>query len=130
MQLAARTVENVGHARAVESDSSERVRDVMQRSTLAPVSGHADWSHRGDYIVTKHDVTPDEADEAVDDPDRIVIDPDYNSTSGRSTRIMGFSPTAGDLLTVIVLVEGDATYGVSAWRSNARDRRIYLEREQ
>ncbi len=102
----------------------------MQCSTLGPVSGQVDWSHRGDYIVTKHDVTPDEADEAVNDPERIVIDPDYNSTSGRSTRIIGFSATAGDLVTVIVLVEDDATHGVNAWRSNARDRRIYLEREQ
>ncbi len=92
--------------------------------------GHADWSHRGGYIATKHGVTPDEADEAVDDPERIVINPDYNSTSGRSTRIIGFSATAGDLLTVIVLVEDNATYGVNAWRSNARDRRIYLERER
>jgi len=87
-------------------------------------------------------VTPDEADEAVDDPERIVINPDYNRTSGRSTRdastvapasgrsIIGFSATAGDLLTVIVLVEDNATYGVNAWRSNARDRRIYLERER
>jgi len=94
------------------------------------VFGHADWSHRGGYIATKHGVTPDEADEAVDDPERIVINPDYNSTSGRSTRIIGFSATAGDLLTVIVLVEDNATYGVNAWRSNARDRRIYLERER
>ncbi|CAN5301096.1 hypothetical protein BH24ACT12_BH24ACT12_10150 [soil metagenome] len=92
--------------------------------------GHADWSHRGGYIATKHGVTPDEADEAVDDPERIVINPDCNSTSGRSTRIIGFSATAGDLLTVIVLVEDNATYGVNAWRSNARDRRIYLERER
>lgn len=79
--------------------------------------------------MAKHDVTPGEADEAMEDPERVVIDPDYNSTSGRSTRIIGFSTTAGDLLTVIVLVEDDATYGVNAWRSNARDRRIYLERK-
>jgi hypothetical protein len=59
------------------------------------VFGHADWSHRGDYIVEKHGVTPDEADEALGDPERIVIDPDYNSTSGRSVRIIGFSQTAG-----------------------------------
>ena len=65
----------------------------MQRSTLGLVFGHIDGSHRGDYIVAKHGVTPDEAEEAVSDPERIVIDPDYNSTSGRSIRIIGFSPT-------------------------------------
>lgn len=77
--------------------------------------------------MAKHDVTPDEADEALLDPERVVIDPDYNSTSGRSVRIIGFSQTVGELLTVIVLNEDNVTYGVNAWRSNARDRRIYEE---
>jgi len=93
------------------------------------VFGHADWSHRGDYIVAKHGVTSHEADEALLDPERIVIDPDYNSTSGRSVRIIGFSQTAGDLLTVIVLEDDGVIHGVNAWRSNARDRRIYEEGE-
>lgn len=93
------------------------------------MSGRADWSHRGDYIVTNHDVTPRKADEALLDPERIVIEPDYNSTSGRSIRIIGFSQTVGDLLTVIVITEDDVIYGVNAWRSNARDRRIYEEGE-
>lgn len=91
--------------------------------------GHADGSHRGDYIVAKHDVTPDEADEALVDPERIVIAPDYNSTSGRSIRIIGFSQTTGDLLTVIVLTEDDMAHGVNAWRSNRRVRRTYEEGE-
>jgi uncharacterized DUF497 family protein len=79
--------------------------------------------------VSKRGVAPDEADEAVSDPERIVIDPDYNSTSGRSVRIIGFSPTLDDLLTVIVVNEGNVVYGVNAWRSNSRDRRIYEEGE-
>lgn len=77
--------------------------------------------------MASHDVTPSEADEALSDPERVVIEPDYNSTSGRSVRIIGFSQTVGDVLTVIVLTDEDATYGVNAWRSNARDRRIYKE---
>lgn len=93
------------------------------------VFGYADWSHRGDYIVEKHGVTPREADEALDDPERVVIGPDYNSTSGRSVRIIGFSQTVGDLITVILLTEDNVTYGVNAWRSSARDRRIYQEGE-
>ncbi len=91
--------------------------------------GQADWSHRGDYIVEKHGVTPEEADEALDDPERVLIDPDYNSTSGRSARIIGFSRSADDLITVIVLRDEGVTYGVNAWRSNARDRRIHEEGE-
>lgn len=86
-----------------------------------------DWSHRGHYIGEKHDLVPAEANEALLDPERIVIDPDYNSTSGRSVRIIGFSRTADDLITVIVLTDEGVTYGVNAWRSNRRDRRIYQE---
>lgn len=79
--------------------------------------------------MANHDVTPSGADEALSDPERIVIEPDYNSTSGRSIRIIGFSQTLGALLTVIVLTEDNVTYGVNAWRSNARDKRIYEEGE-
>lgn len=86
-----------------------------------------DWSQRGEYIVAKHGVVPEEADEALLDPDRIVIAPDYNSTSGRSVRIIGFSQAAGELLSVIVVTDGGVTCGVNAWRSNVRDRRIYQE---
>jgi hypothetical protein len=49
----------------------------------------ADWSHRRDYIVAKHKVTSVEADEALADPDRVVLDPDPASKSGRSVRIIG-----------------------------------------
>ena len=87
----------------------------------------ADWSHRGDYIVKRHDVVSAVANEALLDPERIVIDPDYNSTSGRSVQIIGFSKTVDDLITVIVLIDDGVTYGVNAWRPNARDRRIYRE---
>lgn len=58
-----------------------------------------------------------------------MIAPDYNSTGGRSTRIIGFSRTVDGLVTVIVLQTEGATYGVNAWRSNARDRQIYKEGE-
>lgn len=91
--------------------------------------GHADWSHRGDYIVEKHGVAPEEADEALLDPERVVIDPDYNSASGRSIRVIGFSSIGDDLITVIILEVDGVVYGVNAWRSNVRDRRIYEEGE-
>jgi len=88
---------------------------------------YADWLHRGDYILERHHVTPSEANEALRDPERVVINPDYNSTSGRSVRIIGFSPSVGELLSVIVVDDAGLTYGANAWRSNARDRRIYQE---
>jgi hypothetical protein len=49
----------------------------------------ADWSHRGDYIA-KHGVNPVEADEAIAE-DRVVLNPDPASKSGRGVRIIGFT---------------------------------------
>lgn len=89
----------------------------------------ADWSHRGVYIVNRHGVTPRQANEALSDPERVVIDPDYNSISGRSARVIGFVPELGDLVSVLVVVDGGVVHGVNAWRSNDRDRRIYREGE-
>lgn len=53
------------------------------------------------------------------------MDPDYDSTSGRSVRIIGFSTLAEDIVTVIVVEDGDVEYGVNGWVSNAKDRHIY-----
>lgn len=86
-----------------------------------------DWSHRGEYMHRKHRITPAIANEALEDPNRLVIDPDYNSTSGRSVRIIGFSPMAGDIITVIVMADKGIEYGVNGWVSNATDRRLYQE---
>ncbi len=89
----------------------------------------ADWSHRGDYIA-KHGVTPDEADEALADPDRVVINPDPASKSGRGVRIIGYSITAQAVLTVIVLDEEGTTYGVNVWKANPKDQRRYEYTEE
>lgn len=61
-----------------------------------------DWRHRGGYIA-KHGLTPDVADEAFADPNRLVIDPDPASISGRTMRIIGWSSSIRALVTVIVL---------------------------
>ena len=61
-----------------------------------------DWRHRGEYIA-KHGLTPGVADEAFADPNRLVIDPDPASVSGRTIRVIGWSSSTGALVTVIVL---------------------------
>ena len=88
----------------------------------------ADWSHRGDYIA-KHGVTSAQADEAIADPERVVINPDPASKSGRGVRIIGYSTTAQAVLTVIVLDDEGTTHGVNAWKANARDQRLYRGEE-
>jgi hypothetical protein len=84
-----------------------------------------DWTHGAPHMEASHGITPQFADEALGDPDRVVIDPDYNSRSGQSVRIIGFSTTADDLITVIVVVNDGVEYGANGWVSNAKDRRIY-----
>lgn len=73
-----------------------------------------------------HGVSPDIADNALADPNRVVISPDYNSTSGQGVRIIGYSIIAEEVITVIVLRDGDVEHGVNGWVANAKDRRIYL----
>ena len=94
------------------------------------MSCDVDWSHRRDYIIAKHGVTRAEADEAIADPDRVVLDPDPASKSGRGVRIIGYSVLAQAVLTVIVVNEGDHTYGANAWRANAKDQRRYEGTEE
>lgn len=84
-----------------------------------------DWSQRGAYMNRNHGITPAIADEALEDPNRVVIDPDYNSDSGKSVRIIGFSVTADDVITVIVLENDGTEYGVNGWAANQKDRRLY-----
>jgi uncharacterized DUF497 family protein len=69
------------------------------------------WSHRGGYMAERHGVSVEQANEALADPDALVFDPDYASQSGRSVRTIGWSSSAGRLLTVITVTEDDVTYG-------------------
>lgn len=84
-----------------------------------------EWSEAGEHMFSKHHVTTGEADEALQDPDRIMIVPDYNSKSGRNVRIIGYSHTAGTLITVLALEFEGIEYGVNGWYSNSKDRAIY-----
>jgi len=91
------------------------------------VFDRVDWSKRGEYMQRKHGITPEIADDALGAANRVLIDPDYNSTSGQSVRVIGYSNIADDIITVIVLEHEGTEYGVNGWSSNAKDRRIYNE---
>jgi hypothetical protein len=87
-----------------------------------------DWSERSEYIWTKHQTTVDQANEALADPDRVVLDPDPASLSGVSVRTIGYAASRHRLLTVLTVEEDGMTYGLNAWVSNPTDRRRYQER--
>jgi uncharacterized DUF497 family protein len=102
---------------------AERYQSYYNCSTLDPMA--VDWTHRGEYIVAKHQVTPAQADEALADPDAVTFNPDYNSQTGTSVRTIGYSPSAKTLITVITVHIASVIYGANAWESNSRDRRYY-----
>lgn len=81
----------------------------------------------------RHQVRVGQADEALVDEGAVVIDPDTKSRSGQSARIIGFSPAAGAVLTVIVVRREDKPggwWGANGWRSNSSDRRAYWEHNE
>lgn len=97
------------------------------------MSEQVDWSHRADYISSRHQVTTQWANEAVADQHSVWLTPDPASRSGHAVRVIGYSPAAGTILTVILIDAGadleeqpDGNWwGSNAWVANERDRRLY-----
>lgn len=76
-------------------------------------------------MFERHGITTSEADEALNDPERVAIEPDYASKSGQSVRVIGYSHTCERVLTVILINHEGRTYGASGWVSNTKDQSIY-----
>lgn len=93
-------------------------------------SVEVDWSHRAGYMQQRHGVDVEQANEALADPLALVFDPDYASVSGRSVRTIGWSTSAGRLLTVITVTEDGVTYGVNGWPANDIDTRHYQQHRE
>lgn len=101
------------------------------------VSVLIDWSKRADYIRARHAIEPRWASEAVHDEHAVWLVPDPASRSGHAVRVIGYSVSAGAVLTVIlVAAEADPVerpdgdwWGSNTWVANPRDRRIYGEEE-
>jgi len=90
-------------------------------------------STRAQHITTRSTRYPDATDidlhwagEAAQDPHAAISDPDPRSRTG-AIRIAGYSPTAGFVITVIVLRVGDELWGVTAWKTSGAERRRYQE---
>ena len=92
------------------------------------------WKHRADYIRTRStrkessgetNIEPEWADEAFTDPQAVVFRPDPASKKGQSDRTIGWSETAGFVITVITVTEGATVWGANAWQSNNSDQRRY-----
>ncbi|MGH9104737.1 MAG: transposase [Acidimicrobiales bacterium] len=68
-----------------------------------------DWSYRADYMRERHGIEEEWANEALQDPDALRIDPDPASRTRRSVRTIGNSTSAGYLVTVITVEEDGVT---------------------
>lgn len=111
----------------LENERAE-VTSLPQRNEMHYSKGvfeSVDWSKRGEYMQGRHHIAPEVANDALSDANRVLIDPDYNSTSGQSVRIIGYSIIADEVITVIVLEHDGTEYGVNGWLANAKDRHIY-----
>ncbi len=86
----------------------------------------ANWLYRGDYMRVRHGVTPGEANQALSDPERVTIEPDPSSLSGRGVRVIGLT-RQGRLLTVITLRLEGTVWGVNGWDANPTDHRRYIQ---
>lgn len=75
----------------------------------------------------RHRVLPSWAQEAWEDPTALVVDPDPASRSGRSIRVIGYSPGARAVLVLVLVKDADQLIAASAWRANASHRRRYTE---
>lgn len=105
------------------------------RSRLVYVREVPDWLHRREHIEqrtqrrgeTEQNILVEWADEAYLDESAVTFDPDYASETGLSARTIGWSDSAGFLITVItVRDEDDHLWGGTGFRANGRDERHYL----
>lgn len=88
------------------------------------------WAADRDAHLARHGVTIAQANEAVAHDDALEINPDYNSKTGLSIRVIGYSASFGDLLSVLSYIDNDgARQGTTAFRANKRDRRYYFGQE-
>lgn len=88
-----------------------------------------DWETAAGHIWHTHQILIEWVKEACADVDRVILDPDPASKSGRSLRIVGFSSSFGHPITVVAIRRQSRLEVTSAWRSNSRDARIYRERQ-
>ena len=106
------------------------------RATLAGVNvlQVPDWSYARDHIEHRSQRKPGDTDilvgwaaEAWSDDEALVADPDPKTRSGLGVRVIGYSPSAGFVITVTAVKDGEDLWGTSAWRSNKTEQRLYNE---
>lgn len=85
------------------------------------------WTrHAIEHMLTRHGVSTTDTAEALADPSAIWADPDPTSVTGETARVVGWSHTRQQLITVILLHTEDGWAGVNGWPTKSgRDRTAY-----
>jgi hypothetical protein len=82
-----------------------------------------------EHMWNRHQLTPAQAEEALNDPYVLVYVPDPASRSGQSDRYVGMCASLG-VLVVIVVRELGTQYGANGWHANPRDAKEYWDRRK
>lgn len=88
----------------------------------------------------RHEVTPEQASEALEDPDGGYEYPNRRSQSGQTGRWLGYSTTKSAVLVITLLPRvvptdpdpdnpPNAWWGINGWKADATHRRIYQNKE-
>jgi hypothetical protein len=75
----------------------------------------------------QHQITPEQANEVLNDPFVVMLSPDPASTSGVSDRYIGLCEVLDVLVVIVVRYSDGNLYGSNGWRANERDQKLYWE---
>jgi len=96
-----------------------------------------DWSHligHSENRSARHpgdiDIPVSWARESAEDGEATLVDPDYNSKTKLSSRLIGYSRSGKLIITVILVRYQGKLYAASAWQANRKDQRLYQGVEQ
>lgn len=110
-------------------------RGLEERRTMSHVE-RIEWdAESADHIRTRSgryagavDIRPGWTTEGVTDPNRLVDEPDPKWVHANSVRIVGYSPSAQMVITVVALRDRyGVLHGASAWKTTGAPLRQYLE---
>jgi len=89
-------------------------------------SSEFDWDQENAGHLSRHRVSPDEAEQVVTDPHAVLVELQFE---GDEERIKAIGMTrSGRLLAAVFTLRGPAIRVITAYRAPARLRHVYLER--
>lgn len=80
------------------------------------------------YGANETNIEPAWVDEAFADPVAIEYSPDPKSESGKSDRLIGYSPTAR--MVIVVCYLRDSLHATTAWKAKKKDASRYWEEQE